>query len=90
MYRIGQKTTLQERITIGKQVAAGRTDTQIAAKLDCSVWTVRKWGVSLCTRVVLASRAGWDDLEAADVAQSLTGGSFPQANRTDTPLPEAC
>jgi hypothetical protein len=43
MYRIGQKTTLQERVTIGKQAAAGRTDAQIAAKLDCSVWTVRKW-----------------------------------------------
>ncbi len=41
MYRIGQKTTLQERVTIGKQAAAGRTDAQIAAKLDCSVWTVR-------------------------------------------------
>jgi hypothetical protein len=43
MYRIGQKTTLQERVTIGKQAAVGRTDAQIAAKLDCSVWTVRKW-----------------------------------------------
>jgi hypothetical protein len=43
MHRIGQKTTLQERVMIGKQAAAGRTDAQIAAKLDCSVWTVRKW-----------------------------------------------
>jgi len=43
MHRIGQKTTFQERVTIGKQAATGRTDTQIAAKLDCSVWTVRKW-----------------------------------------------
>jgi hypothetical protein len=43
MHRIGQKTTLQGRVTIGKQAAAGRTDTKIAAKLDCSVWTVRKW-----------------------------------------------
>ena len=43
MHRIGQKTTLQERVTIGKQATAGRTDTQIATKLDCSVWTVRKW-----------------------------------------------
>ncbi len=43
MHRIGQKTTLQERVTIGKQAAAGRTDAQIAAKLDCSLWTVRKW-----------------------------------------------
>ena len=39
MHRIGQKTTLQERVTIGKQASAGRTDAQIAAKLDCSVWT---------------------------------------------------
>jgi hypothetical protein len=43
MHRIGQKTILQERVTIGKQATAGRTDAQIAAKLDCSVWTVRKW-----------------------------------------------
>ena len=43
MHRIGQKTTLQERVTIGKLATAGRTDAQIAAKLDCSVWTVRKW-----------------------------------------------
>jgi transposase len=43
MHRIGQKTTLQERVTIGKLAAAGRTDMQIASRLDCSVWTVRKW-----------------------------------------------
>ena len=43
MHRIGQKTTFQERVTIGKQAANGRTDMQIARKLDCSVWTVRKW-----------------------------------------------
>jgi hypothetical protein len=43
MHRIGQKTTLQERVTIAKQATSGRTDTQIATKLDCSVWTVRKW-----------------------------------------------
>jgi|SRR6266852_4356945 len=43
IHRIGQKTTLQERVTIGKQATAGRTDTQIALKLDCSVGTVRKW-----------------------------------------------
>ena len=43
MHRIGQKTTLQERVVISKQATAGRTDTQIATKLDCSVWTVRKW-----------------------------------------------
>src|SRR5690242_8383535 len=43
MHRIGQKTTLQERVTIGKLATAGRTDAQIAAKLVCSVWTVRKW-----------------------------------------------
>ncbi|HKF37490.1 MAG TPA: helix-turn-helix domain-containing protein [Ktedonobacteraceae bacterium] len=43
MHRIGQKTTLQERVTIGKRAMAGQTDAQIALKLDCSVWTVRKW-----------------------------------------------
>jgi hypothetical protein len=43
MHRIGQKTTLQERVAIGKLAMADQTDAQIAIKLDCSVWTVRKW-----------------------------------------------
>ncbi len=33
MHRIGQKTTLQERVTIGKLAIAGRTDAQIAMQL---------------------------------------------------------
>jgi hypothetical protein len=43
MHRTGQKMTLPERVTSGKQAAVGRTDAQIAAKLDCSVWMVRTW-----------------------------------------------
>ena len=43
MHRRGQKTTFQERIVISELAEVGHTDPEIAAYLDCSVWTVRKW-----------------------------------------------
>jgi len=36
-------TSLAERIDIGERWAAGQTDPEIAAALNLSVWTVRKW-----------------------------------------------
>jgi hypothetical protein len=43
MVRQGQTTTLQERVDITERAAAGQSDSEIAAVLGCSVWTVRKW-----------------------------------------------
>ena len=43
MIRRGQTTTFQERLDISERAAAGQCDPEIAAALDCSVWTVRKW-----------------------------------------------
>ncbi len=39
----GQTTTFQTRLEISEHAAAGLNDTQIAAVVGCSVWTVRKW-----------------------------------------------
>ncbi len=43
MIRRGQTTTLQERLEITERATAGESDSEIAAALGCSVWTVRKW-----------------------------------------------
>jgi len=43
MLRRGQKTTFPERLDISERAAAGQSDSEIAAALGCSVWTVRKW-----------------------------------------------
>ncbi len=39
----GQTTTFQTRLEISELATAGLNDTQIAAAMGCSVWTVRKW-----------------------------------------------
>jgi transposase len=43
MTQRGRMTSLAERIDIGERWAAGQTDPEIAAALELSVWTVRKW-----------------------------------------------
>ena len=43
MRQRGQTTTFQMRLEIGEYAAAGLNETQIAAAVGCSVWTVRKW-----------------------------------------------
>ena len=43
MLRRGQTTTFQERLDISERAATGQSDSEIAAALGCSVWTVRKW-----------------------------------------------
>ena len=76
MHRIGQKTTVQERVTNGKLAMAGRTDARIALKLDCSVWTVRKW------RRIFAhqGRAGFNN----QMGRPATGplGTIPEEMQT--------
>jgi hypothetical protein len=43
MIRRGQTTALQERLDITERAEACQPDPEIAMKLGCSVWTVRKW-----------------------------------------------
>src|SRR5258708_23340474 len=43
MRQRGQTTTFQTRLQITDYATAGLNDTQIAAAVGCSVWTVRKW-----------------------------------------------
>ena len=43
MLRRGQTTTLQERLDITERATAGESDSEMAAALGCSIWTVRKW-----------------------------------------------
>ena len=43
MLRRGQTTTFPERLEISERAAAGQSNSEIAAALGCSVWTVRKW-----------------------------------------------
>jgi transposase len=43
MARRTECTSLEERIAIAEQAAAGKTDRQIASERGLSVWTVRKW-----------------------------------------------
>ncbi len=43
MARRAAALTYAERVAILKRAAAGETDAVIAAALDCSRWTVRKW-----------------------------------------------
>ena len=43
MHLRGQTTTFQERLDITERAAADQSDSEIAAALGCSVWTVRKW-----------------------------------------------
>jgi transposase InsO family protein len=43
MHRRGQTTTFQTRLEISEHAVAGLNDTQIAQRVGCSVWTVRKW-----------------------------------------------
>ncbi len=43
MHLRGQTTTFQTRLEISQHAAAGLNDTQIAERVGCSVWTVRKW-----------------------------------------------
>ena len=53
-------TSLQVRLEIGARSAEGQTDAQIAAALQWSVWTVRKWRrqVQRTGRSGLAARPG--------------------------------
>jgi hypothetical protein len=39
----GRKTTYEERLEIGERWAAGESDPEIAAAMNRSLWTVRKW-----------------------------------------------
>ncbi len=43
MHLRGQTTTFQTRLEISEYAAAGLNDTRIAARVGCSIWTVRKW-----------------------------------------------
>jgi transposase len=43
MPRRGKKMTYEERLACTKQMAAGKTDVQIAQANGWSIWTVRKW-----------------------------------------------
>ena len=43
MLRRGQTTTFPERLDISERAAAGQSNSEIAAALGCSIWTVRKW-----------------------------------------------
>ena len=43
MHLRGQTTTFQTRLEISGHTAAGLNDPQIAERMGCSVWTVRKW-----------------------------------------------
>jgi transposase-like protein len=43
MHLPGQTTTFQTRLEISGHTAAGLNDPQIAERMGCSVWTVRKW-----------------------------------------------
>ena len=43
MVQRGRKTTLEERVEMGERWGAGETDPKIAAAMNRSVWTVRKW-----------------------------------------------
>ena len=43
MAQRGRKTTLEERLEIGKRAEADQTDPEIAVAMGLSVWTVRKW-----------------------------------------------
>src|SRR5437660_12029153 len=56
----GQTTSFQVRLKIMEQASAGLNDTQIAAAVGCSVWTVRKWRRRSLKlgRVGLASQMG--------------------------------
>src|SRR5512135_191863 len=60
MRQRGQTTTFQTRLEISEQATAGLNDTQIAAMVGCSVWTVRKWRRRALQqgRVGLTSRMG--------------------------------
>jgi len=40
MLRRGQRTTFEDRLDIAERAAAGQHDSEIAAALACSVWTV--------------------------------------------------
>jgi DNA-binding NarL/FixJ family response regulator len=42
MHLRGQTTTFQMRLEISELAAAGLNDPQIAERMGCSVWTVRK------------------------------------------------
>ena len=43
MHLRGQTTTFQTRLEISEHAVAGLNDAQIAERVGCSVWTVRKW-----------------------------------------------
>jgi transposase len=43
MHLRGRTTTFQTRLEISEYATTGLNDTQIAAAVECSVWTVRKW-----------------------------------------------
>src|SRR5690242_15158548 len=43
MHRLGQSTTLEDRVIISESATQGLTDRQIAARVGCSRWTIRKW-----------------------------------------------
>jgi len=73
MRQRGQTTTFQTRLEISEQSDAGLNDTQIAAVVGCSVWTVRKWR----RRARKRGRLGL----ASQMGRPATGplSTFPQA-----------
>jgi helix-turn-helix protein len=73
MRQRGQTTTFQTRLEITEYAAAGLNDTQIAAAVGCSVWTVRKWR----RRSLRQGRVGL----ASQIGRPTTGpvSTFPHA-----------
>ena len=75
MFRRGQITSFQERLDITERAAAGQSDSEIAAAVGCSVWTVRKWRR-------IGQRHGRSGL-TSQMGRPPTGplGTFPSALR---------
>jgi hypothetical protein len=75
MFRRGQITSFQERLDITERAATGQSDSQIAAALGCSVWTVRKWRR-------IGQRQGRNGL-TSQMGRPATGplGAFPSVLR---------
>ncbi len=75
MRQQGRTTTLEERIEIGERWEAGQTDGEIAAAMDRSKWTVRKWR----RKYQREGRAGL----ASHMGRPATGalGGFPERVR---------
>lgn len=71
MAQRGRKTTLEERVEMGERWEAGETDPEIAAAMNRSVWTVRKWR----RRYQREERAGLFSLMGRPPSGAL--GSYP-------------